>query len=53
MFYLHGLVVNTENGTLCLNSSVMWSARGGLVKNIYIYTFIYVYIYVKTNTQSQ
>lgn len=23
MFYLHGLVVNTENGTLCLNSSVM------------------------------
>lgn len=30
MFHLHGLVVNTENGTLCLNSSVMWSAKGGL-----------------------
>lgn len=30
LFDLHGLVVNTENGTLCLNSSVMWSARGGL-----------------------
>lgn len=29
-FYLHGFVVNTENGTLCLNSSVMWSAKGGL-----------------------
>lgn len=30
MLYLHGLVVNTENGTLCLNSSVMCSASGGL-----------------------
>lgn len=32
MFYLHGFVVNTENGTFCLNSSVMWSAKGGLLE---------------------
>lgn len=32
MCYLHGFVVKTENGTLCLNSSVMWSAKGGLRK---------------------
>lgn len=30
VIYLHGFVVNTENGTLCLNSSVMWLASGGL-----------------------
>lgn len=28
--YLQGLVVNTEKGTLCLKSSVMCSASGGL-----------------------
>lgn len=28
--YLHGFVVKTENGTLSLNSSVMWSISGGL-----------------------
>lgn len=38
LFYLHGLVVNTENGTLCLNSSVMWSAKGGLTE-IHLSTF--------------
>lgn len=37
MFYLHGLVVNTENGTLCLKSSVMCSAKGGLEqKDVYV-----------------
>lgn len=36
MFYLHGLVVNTENGTLCLKSSVMCSARGGLEQKDYV-----------------
>lgn len=36
-FYLQGLVVNTENGTLCLKSSVMCSARGGLEqKDFYV-----------------
>lgn len=32
-FYLQGFVANTEKGTLCLKSSVMCSANGGLGKN--------------------
>lgn len=39
--YLHGLVVNTENGTLSLKSSVMWSAKGGLRKT-YVATFVQI-----------
>lgn len=30
LVHLHGLVVNTEPGTLCWKSCVMWSASGGL-----------------------
>lgn len=36
--YRHGFVVKTEKGTRCLNSSVMYSAKGGLEITIHSFT---------------